>query len=173
MDGMDYFGRTAPAHIVAGLQAIDPTLGVVYMGAGAWCIGAWRFRWPLVQQANALESRIRRTQDTMSESTAKLLPLLRRGFRPIDTVFRTDGDLTWNDVDDIRRRDWLHRHPAAAAEYDRTKADELDGTTLREQQQHAARTYARDIMPEAVKRKRASVSVRVQGLRHSLTGATP
>lgn len=115
--------RTAPAHVIDGLRAVDPSAALVYLGDGRWLLGSVR---PSAIRRAQAASIIQNALDTFDRTGARtgakgdphadprtrdrlaLGLLAYQGFSPI-AEYTIAGEPDSAIVHDLARRDWLYR----------------------------------------------------------------
>lgn len=161
--------RTPPAHVLAGLRAVDPDADLHYVGEGVWMLGVVRAR---SRQAEGGRPRRLSALKILQQERKKLVPdkanvllaeAMLRDFFEI-ARYRVQGEPTSAIVHDFAERDWMWKYRADEAFEANLDATE-NGPQWRERERHYAdyaQTEARSAYRYTFKGRR---SIGVNGLR--------
>ncbi len=146
--------RKAPAHLVAGLQRIDPTLELVCVGEGKWVVLSHKPRIHRIRTGHGLLR-------TTAQSDHPDPGVFRQGHAMVNgyaflAEYVIEGEPDWRIVEEVRAADWLFRHQPDVCE--RKMAPVSDEAIAETYRNRMAQVDVRDIYRKHVRRKRTIYS---------------
>lgn len=146
--------RKAPAHLVAGLRRVDPTLDLVHVGEGKWLVLSYKPRIHRIRTGHGL-LRTTAASDHPDPGVYRQGHAMVQGYTLLAT-YVIEGEPDWRIVEEVRAADWLFRHQPEVCERQMTPPS--DAAIAETYRQRMKQVDVREIYRKHVRRNKTIYS---------------